>query len=123
MRISMWLAIFLTVFGSVSAALVGTGVYQVSYLDDTETSPYYDENTITKLVEAGTQADDNPSGGYTGAGISLFSVASCLIAALSIIPMLTMMGIPWYIATILQAPIWIIYAMEFYAIRKQVVIG
>lgn len=123
MRISLWLAIFLTVFGCVGAALVGTGSYDVAFVDDSPGSSFYSSESVTQLTESSTDAEDNPNGGYTGYGINLLSIGSCLIAALTIIPMLTTMGIPVYISVILQAPIWIIYVMEFYAIRKQVVIG
>ena len=123
MRISLWIAIFLTVFGCVGAALVGTGAYDVAFVDESPGGSFYTADSVTQLVESSSDAEDNPSGGYTGYGINLLSIGSCLIAALTIIPMLTAMGIPLYISLIIQAPIWIIYVMEFYAIRKQVVIA
>lgn len=120
MRITLWIVIALVLFGGVSNMLLSTGVYDVSYADELYTP--FDQEDITMLTEGAAESQDNPIGGFDWGGVAVSTIFGSIISVVFIIPLGTAIGIPLPLLWIFQSAIWIIYAVELYALHKQVVL-
>lgn len=121
MRYIIWLVIGLLLFGGVSNMLLATGVYDVSYSDQLHTP--FDDEDITLLTEGFAESEDNPVGGLDIGYAFATTVLGALVSVLTIIPLGLSIGIPLPVIMIFQAPIWVLYAVELYALHKQVVLA
>lgn len=111
MRYTFWIALALLVFGSVSAMISDTGLYDVGYT--VPTSPF-DEETVTQLTESSQSYETNPIGGVTALPTMIKTVLGGVLAIITIIPLALSMGIPLSIAAIFQGGIWLVYGVELF---------
>ena len=120
MKYTLWIAIFLLVFGSSVSMLSATGSYDVTI---TGFSNPFDQETTTQLTEAAVSTESNPLGGETLLPILLKTVIGGLLTMITIIPVLSSIGIPIWISAVFQAPIWIIYIVDLVALLKGIIIN
>jgi len=110
------IAMFLFIFGFVASAMVSTGIIEDGTLPINAPSSG-DDDYYTTL--GNSLQDQNSIDPFTTINILLTCAAAllnALLAVFTILPILTTVGIPVPFALMIQAPIWLIYVKDVYAI-------
>ena len=107
---SFAIATFLIVFGSICGMLNASGIFDVN-LPGSEYSRF-NEQTVSKLTAGAAAAETNPFGGLSSIVTLASSVFAGVIQGLLLAPLMTALGVPWWVALPLSTPIWFIYGID-----------
>lgn len=104
------IALFLIVVGAVSGMLGVSGLIPL----DISTDEIFTMNqtTVEDITAGGVKGEFNALGGLSSIGSMIGIFLNALLNAIWFVPLLTSYGIPFFIAMMIQAPIWFVYVYD-----------
>lgn len=108
------LALCLFIAGAVITGLNDSGMFASAIPEPN--IQQMSEDDVVDLTEAGGNADTNPLFTLSIIAIAAKSLFMGLVSVVSIIPLLLSMGVPSWIAVMIQGPIWLVMAVGIYQI-------
>lgn len=107
------IALAILLFGFVAGMINGSGLFDVQIAGADYTSGI-DQMMAEELTGGASTAEWNPLGGLSSLGVLISTLGQSLIAVVTIIPLLTSLGIPLVVAMCIQGPIWFVYAWDLF---------
>lgn len=104
------IALFLIVVGAVSGMLGISGLIPLDISADEVFT--LDQSTVTKITEGAVEGEFNALGGLSSIGSLIGIFLNALLNAVWFVPLLTSYGVPFFLALMIQTPIWFVYVYD-----------
>jgi len=103
--------LFMFVFGAVCSGINASGIFTMTI--PTQSTATVQESQITDLTNS-TKGPVSPLSAVSFTMLFVGSILGGLLAVLTIIPLMMSWGVPLWVATIFQTPIWIVEVAGIY---------